>query len=224
MDLSKLGAQNPYRDFLKTPINIIGCGSVGSAVAELISRYGFMNFKLYDFDVVEGKNICNQMFFNEDIGVNKAVALSNILMRVNPDLKGCVKIFENGYLGQPLSGFVFLCVDNIDLRRKIAEDNKYNPNIKAMFDYRTLLKDAQHYGCDWNDKSAVGNFIATMDFSHEEAEKETPVSACGITLGEAAVVRSVVIQGVTNFLNYLSTGKMASMIMDSPYRHDVFAV
>jgi hypothetical protein len=224
MDLSKLGDENPYKDFLNTPIHIIGCGSIGSTVAELISRYGFKNFKLYDFDFVEGKNICNQMFFDDDIGTNKTVAVEKLLLRVNPDLNGHIKRFEEGYCGQPLSGFVFLCVDNIELRREIAEKNKYNPNIRAMFDYRTLLKDAQHYGCDWKDKSSVANFIETMQFSHEEAQEETPVSACGVVLGEAAVIRSIVTQGVTNFLNFLRNGKMSPLIMSSPYNHSVLAM
>lgn len=224
MDLSKLGDTNPYNDYIDTPIHIIGCGSVGSTEAELLARYGFRNFKLYDFDIVEAKNIVNQMFFNEDIGTNKTIALENLLLRVNPDLSGRIQRFEKGYINQQLSGYVFLCVDNIELRRKIAETNKYNPNIKAMFDYRTLLKDAQHYGCDWGDKSSVANFIKTMEFTHEEAVAETPVSACGITLGEAAVIRSVVTQGTTNFLNFLKTGKIMSLIMVSPYSQSVLAM
>lgn len=72
MDLSKLGDINPYQKELSTTIHIVGCGSVGSTQAELLARYGFCKFKLYDFDFVESKNLCNQMFFNPDLNHNKA--------------------------------------------------------------------------------------------------------------------------------------------------------
>ena len=34
-------------------IHIIGCGSVGSTVAELLARFGLTKLTLYDFDTVE---------------------------------------------------------------------------------------------------------------------------------------------------------------------------
>ena len=33
-------------------IHIIGCGSVGSTVAELLARFGLAKLALYDFDAV----------------------------------------------------------------------------------------------------------------------------------------------------------------------------
>ena len=70
---------NKHKEFfnpeeLEEEIHIIGCGSVGSTVAELLARYGLENFVLYDFDVVEPKNLNNQMFTRRDIGKNKAEA------------------------------------------------------------------------------------------------------------------------------------------------------
>ena len=42
--------------------HIIGCGSVGSTVAELLIRLGLTKISLYDFDVVSAHNLANQMF------------------------------------------------------------------------------------------------------------------------------------------------------------------
>ena len=226
MNLSKLGDKNPYQDELATPIHIIGCGSVGSTQAELLARYGFKNFKLYDFDIVESKNIVNQMFFSEDINHKKTEALRDLLLRVNPEINetGKITLFSDGYKKQPLSGFVFLCVDNIDLRRQICESNKYNNYIKAVFDYRTLRFDAQHYAADWSDKSAVANLIASMQFTHEEAKAETPVSACGIEIGEAAVVRGIVVDGTTNFFNFIKNKVVSPFISSAPYNHNILAM
>ena len=113
-------------------IHIIGCGSVGSTVAENLARSGVTKFTLWDFDVVEPHNLANQMFRQKDVGHAKVEALLDILCEINPDIKDDVKLQPNGWKGQQLSGFVFLCVDNIDLRREIVEKHMDNPYIKAI--------------------------------------------------------------------------------------------
>lgn len=188
---------------LRGRVHIIGCGSVGSTIAENLARYGITKISLYDFDTVEPHNIVNQMFTQEDIGLLKVAAVANIISRINSDAAADLKLFNKGYTGQRLSGYVFLCVDNIDLRRKIAEANKTNTNIKAMFDFRTRLTDAQHYAADWSNSKMVDAFIGSMQFSHEEAMEETPVSACNVTLSVAATVRLICGFGVANFINFV---------------------
>ena len=42
-------------------IHIVGCGSVGSTIAENIARCGIKKMTLWDFDKVEAHNIVNQM-------------------------------------------------------------------------------------------------------------------------------------------------------------------
>lgn len=61
MDLSKIEMVFDPAS-VKGRIHIIGCGSVGSTVAELLARYGLTKFTLWDMDFVEPKNIVNQMF------------------------------------------------------------------------------------------------------------------------------------------------------------------
>ena len=125
MDLSK-SYEFFKPDMCKERINIIGCGAIGSTVAENIVRFGITNIALYDFDYVEPHNIANQMFRQIDVGKTKVEALSDILCEINPDLKNDIKLVDKGYVGQKLSGYVFLCVDNIDLRREIATACKNN--------------------------------------------------------------------------------------------------
>lgn len=187
-------------------IHIIGCGSVGSTIAELLSRFGLTKISLYDFDTVEPHNIVNQMFTSKDIGKLKVNAVADMLKDINPEIGTDLKTFDKGYMTQKLSGYVFLCVDNIELRRQIAESYKHSNYIKAMFDVRTRLTDAQHYAADWSDKKMVENFLRSMDFSHDEATEETPVSACNIALSVAPTVRLICNYAVSNFINF-SLGK-----------------
>jgi molybdopterin/thiamine biosynthesis adenylyltransferase len=198
---------------MKGRVHIIGCGAIGSTVAENLARFGITKMTLYDFDVVEPKNIANQMFTNEDIGKKKVRAVAEYLMKINPDIIDDLRVCEEGYTDQRLSGYIFLCVDNIDLRRKIAESCRTNPYVKGMFDFRMRLTDAQHYAADWSDEKMIQSFLNSMAFSHEEAKKETPVSACNITLSVCTTVRSIVAAGVSNFVNFVKGKGIKKMIL-----------
>lgn len=210
----------------KERLHIIGCGSVGSTVAELLTRLGLTNFCLYDFDKVEPHNLANQMFRQDHIGMKKTDAVFNMMQEINPDIAGTTKLFEEGYKDQRLSGYVFLCVDNIDLRREIAEKHKYNPQIIAMFDFRTRLFDAQHYAADWTDSEMKKDFLKSMAFSHDEAMEETPVSACNVALSVAPTVRVICSMGVANFMHFVNKDRsqFKKMILADPFNYvlDVF--
>ena len=73
-------------------IHIIGCGSVGSTIAELLARFGLTKLTLYDFDVVEPKNLANQMFRQEHIGMAKTEALYGMLCEINPECRDSVRL------------------------------------------------------------------------------------------------------------------------------------
>ena len=202
MDLSKSYEYfQPEKD--ESRIHIVGCGSVGSTVAENLARCGLTRFTLWDFDAVEQHNIVNQMFRQQDVGRPKVEALKDILTDINPDIAQHVDLKPKGWKGKPMSGYIFLCVDSVELRREIVEQHMDSPYVKAIFDFRTLLESAQHYAADWSDVKSRQNLLNSMQFSHEEAADETPVSACGITLGVATTVRLVSAIGVNNFINFV---------------------
>ena len=89
---------------VKERIHIIGCGSVGSTVAELLVRFGLTKLTLYDFDTVEPKNLANQMFRQEHVGMLKTTALTVMLREINPEIMGIIKTEPKGYTNQKLSG------------------------------------------------------------------------------------------------------------------------
>lgn len=197
----------------KGRINIVGCGSVGSTVAENLARCGVTKFTLWDFDNVEPHNIVNQMFRQQDIGKKKVSALLDILTDINPEISKDAVLKEDGWNGDMMSGYIFLCVDSIELRREILELHKDNTFVKAVFDFRTLLESAQHYAADWSEDVQKENLLASMQFSHEEAKDETPVSACGVTLGVATTVRLVSALGVNNFINFVKGNEIKKLVI-----------
>ena len=86
-----------------------------------------------------------------------------------------------------------------------------------MFDFRTRLTDAQHYAADWSDYKQKKNFLASMDFSHEEAAEETPVSACNVTLSVAPTVWVICSLGVANFMNFWNGKPIKKLILADAY-------
>ena len=207
---------------VKGKCHIIGCGSVGSTVAALLARLGVTKFVLYDFDRVEAHNLANQMFIHKDIKTEKVDAVKRIITEINPDAEPTIEICREGYNDQKLNGYVFLCVDNIDLRREICQKHRMNRMIKAVFDFRTRLEDAQHYAANWADMKQVDNLIKTMDFSHDEAHAATPVTACGTELGVAPTVWVVCSLGVCNFMNLLRGVPLKNIVVCNPFAMDIF--
>ena len=212
-------------DKCKDTINIIGCGSVGSTVAELLSRHGLKNAKLYDFDVVEEHNLVNQMFTTKNLYKPKLEAVYDRWVEVNPEAAKTIKLYGDGWDGQKLSGYVFMCVDNIELRKRIVEENKNNINIKAMFDFRTALDTAQHYAADWSKSSDIKALLDTMDFTHEEAHEATPVSACGVELSVVYTVKAITAFGIANMVKWLQgqdTYKTMAIVNMDTFTIDAF--
>jgi hypothetical protein len=215
MDLTKhLEFFNPIQ--MEDSIHIIGVGAIGSNLAETLARLGLTNIHLYDFDVVSKHNVANQIYFNDQIDQPKTKCIADTMSRINPDID--ITIHEKGWVkGTRLSGYVFLAVDNIEIRKQIVQENKYNTHIKAMFDFRMGLEDAQHYACDWSNVKNIDNFYGSMDFSHEEAKDATPVSACGTTLSVISTIKIIVSSGVSNFINFVKGKKLKTMILANAF-------
>lgn len=220
MDLNKsLEFFNPAN--VKDRIHIIGCGSIGGNVAELLARYGVTNMVLWDFDEVEPHNIANQIYFQEHIGMKKRLALDTILTAINPNINLRLK---DKYEGQPLEGFVFMCVDSVEVRNQIVDANWYNPEVKAIFDFRTTLLEGQCYFAEWTNQKQKTSLKESLNFTHEEAQANTPVSACGFELSVSPVVKMCSIMGIVNFTNYINKQPTKHLIICDPYSYSFTAM
>ena len=196
---------------VKDRIHIIGCGSVGSTVAELLIRHGLTKLTLYDFDKVELKNLANQMFDLEDVGELKTAAVKRKLCAID---KGCEKdvVLKGRYEDQYVTGIVFLCVDSIELRQKIYEELAQMDKVKAVIDIRTGLTNASCYAFDTKDSKSQMFVAKHSNFTDEEANDATPMSACGEVLGVAGTVRLISALGVNNLIYYLKGNKLKKYI------------
>lgn len=221
MDLIKsLDFFNPLD--VKGKCHIIGCGSVGSSVAELLVRLGITNISLYDFDNVSSHNLANQMFFESDVEKPKTVCLKEMLVKINPDVENTIELHNEGWTNKTrTSGYIFMCVDNIDLRREIAKKNQYNQSLKLVCDFRTGLTDAQSYLIDWGIPKQIANFFKSMEFTHEEAKLSTPLTACNVEMGVAPTVRIITSLGVANFMNFINKKPYKNNIIIDAFNYTI---
>ena len=183
-----------------SPIHVVGCGAIGSHIAEQLARIGCKNIHLWDFDTVSAHNITNQLYTSADINELKSTATALTMLDINPDLQNNITTHNSGWQGELLNGYVFLCVDNIDLRREIVKKNMYNPNCIAFFDFRMRLTDAQHYMAQCSDGASMKKLLASMGFTHDEAKDATPKSACNTELSVITTVKCITALGVNNFI------------------------
>jgi len=196
-------------DALECPrINILGLGSVGSSLAEMAARLGVKKIALYDFDLVETRNAPNSALYTIDDGRLKVDAVTDEVLRINPNC--IIKKYPEGYQGQNLTGIVFLAVDNIELRKKIVENNICNDNIRAMFDIRTSLYSSQGFAADWRDYNQKKDLLNSMQFTHDEVTETR--SACGATLGVISTVRAITALQIANFVNFMKSGDIKKFI------------
>lgn len=222
MDLNKsLEFFDPSK--VKGRCHVIGCGSIGGNVAELLVRYGITDIVLWDFDDVEPHNLANQIYTEEDIGQPKTVALHKYLSKINPICKKSIKS-RYKYEGMPLEGFVFMCVDSVEVRKEIVTANWYNPAVDAVFDFRTTLFEGQCYFANWTNIKQKESLRESLNFTHEEAKANTPVSACGFELSVSPVVKMCSIMGIVNFTNFINKQPTKHIIICDPYSYDFMAM
>ena len=178
------------------PVHIIGCGAVGSHVAELLARLGINNITLWDDDVVNTHNVANQNFTNDDLYQNKADVVAARIAAIN---SGCnVTVHTERWKPQGMfSGYVFMCVDSIVPRQQMCTFAMCNDIV--IFDMRMGLTSGQYYIVD---KSRLINYKVTTNFTDEEADKNTPKSACNYTLSVAYSIWALVAYCVADAVRY----------------------
>jgi sulfur carrier protein ThiS adenylyltransferase len=64
-------------------VGIAGCGGLGSNCAVALARVGVGRLIVVDFDAIEPSNLNRQYYFRDQVGKNKALALKQIIKRID---------------------------------------------------------------------------------------------------------------------------------------------
>lgn len=81
--LLKYFPENDLKMIENTKVVIVGCRGLGSNAAITLTKTGFSNFILVDFDKVEISNLNRQFYFFHQIGMPKVLALKENILLIN---------------------------------------------------------------------------------------------------------------------------------------------
>jgi len=149
---------------------IVGCGALGTVVANLLVRAGVGRLRIVDRDFVDSSNLQRQTLFEEADARNalpKAVAAERRLRAINSDVQveGVVADVTPKNAAELLSGFP-LILDGTD-----------------NFETRLLVNDAAiSLGIPWIYAAAVGSYGVTMTIR----PTESACLACLLESGETS--------------------------------------
>lgn len=123
--LDKIGPQG-QEVLLKSKVIIIGCGALGTNIANNLARAGVGTLLILDRDLVELNNLQRQTLFDEaDVGTPKAIAAASKLEKINSEIeiKYLVKDLNNTNIENIIDGFdlVLDATDNIPTRMLIND-------------------------------------------------------------------------------------------------------
>lgn len=162
---------------------VFGCGGTGSRFVPLLAQFiKTLNYimdpqiLLFDFDVVENKNLLRQNFIASDVGKNKAEVLAQryskaygIDIRAFKDditklmSDGTYPAWTNTVYGK--SALVFLCVDSVEARKKLMKSLDLHRNFGGM---KVLVFDSGNEN-DFGQVQLSGSLFGSMKSSVIEA-------------------------------------------------------
>jgi adenylyltransferase/sulfurtransferase len=123
--LSQFG-KDGQKKLLGSKVVVIGCGALGTHIADNLARAGIGYLRIIDRDIVELNNLQRQTMFNEDdIGETKIGAALKKLIKINSEItiEPMVKDLHNGNIEELIDGFdlVMDATDNIPTRMIIND-------------------------------------------------------------------------------------------------------
>lgn len=127
------------KSIYRSPVTIIGVGSVGRQIALQLTTMGVKQITLIDFDRVELHNLPNQGYKHSDIGRFKVYITAEDCARINRDVS--IHSINDKYNQTWINtNYVFLCVDDIEVRAKIVNECNH---VKYFIDTRMAAEIAR---------------------------------------------------------------------------------
>ncbi len=119
-------------------INIVGAGSLGGFTTLLLAKISAIvgrRITVWDFDRVEGHNVDNQIYKQDDVGGLKVEVLKKIILSIT----GLEIESQDARVGtdSDLRGGVIVLVDSMVAREEIFKAVEYNAAVKYYIEART---------------------------------------------------------------------------------------
>lgn len=158
--LTVWGKRN-HANLVRLKIGIIGLGSVGSFVAEQLSRMGFENLTLIDFDIIKTHNLDRTLSATKnDIGRLKVSVIEDLIKKSHTASRIMLNTIpysiaeKEGYLAALDCDALFSCVDRPRARRIL--NHLAFAHLIPVIDggIQVRFKEQQFTGVDWQLQTA----------------------------------------------------------------------
>ncbi len=177
----------------KKSVTLVGAGATGSYVALALAQLGWGNspggqgvLRVFDGDIVEEHNLCNQIYEPSHIGKPKVEALKEIILRkCGFEIDAHNEMVDNN-TDQKLiqSNYVFILTDTMSSRKEIFEKFlQFSFKTDLVIETRMSLRDGRVYAFNPNSIDQKEEWMGTL-YSDDEAE----VSRCGAS---ASIITTV---------------------------------
>lgn len=182
---------------LDTPINIIGAGAIGSFTALALTKMGFKNIKVIDFDIIDVENMNCQFFRFKDIGKKKVNALQEL---IEDFTNTKIEVLDDMWKGEILDGITICAVDSMKVRKEVFEAyGRKAFNSKIVIDPRMGAETAMMFTYNPLSPDELESYSKTL-YSDEDAVQErcTAKSTIYCSLGISSIICSKVKEFLVN--------------------------
>jgi molybdopterin/thiamine biosynthesis adenylyltransferase len=193
-----------HPDKCKEKVYIIGAGATGSFTALSLAKMGLTNITIFDHDTIEEHNFPNQLFPIRTKGMNKALAVKEIVKEFT---EVDIEAVPEKYTKQELKGIVISALDSMKGRKDIYKQCKDNLNVRLLIDPRTGAEMFRILTLNPNMFDKCENYEKTL-FSDNEALR-VPCTA-------QAIIYSVLM--VSSHI----CNQVKRLLMDQTYKEDIF--
>ena len=147
---------------LERDMIVLGLGSAGSNIVSQVVRTNYINkFTLVDFDIVEEKNLRNQIYRRNHIKNDKTYSTKEIINSIKPNIFVETKTdkFQNANLERYSSKYMVLGFDSVKTRYEAFEKIKSKEyDVKYIIDIRYDGLEASIYFVDTSNEDEMSHY------------------------------------------------------------------
>lgn len=156
---------------LDLDIYIVGAGAIGSQVTICLTKMGFENIKVFDFDKVDEENMNCQWYGPADIGRYKVLSLvDNARFLSGVEIEGIIDKVVPEKRFDELPDILISAVDSMKVRKELWDTYK-DSGVKWFIDPRMAVEEGLVYTANLRDDESKERYEASL-YTDDEAVDE----------------------------------------------------
>jgi molybdopterin/thiamine biosynthesis adenylyltransferase len=175
--------------------SIIGVGSIGSHLAEVLSKTGISDIVMYDGDTVESHNLPNQGYYLPELGAQKVTALKS---RLEAGTGVAVTARAVFYLGGNFGTKVVVsALDSMAARKLVFSNFLLDPDTLVFIDGRMGSRFGKVFVVSKDNNDSVAEYLSSL---HTDADAATEPCTARSTIFCAYVIAGIMAASLVSWV------------------------